>query len=377
MRAALLLIALFGCQKSDATPTPSPGSAVAPAPAAGPPQAYLQLCSQCHGKDLKGYAADHAPSLINETFLASATDGYIYNSIANGRPGTAMAAYGKAKNGPLADRAITEIVAYLRTFGAQPRPTIAHPPGDAVKGAVAYAKNCQSCHGNADVRGEAPMLANVEFQKLATDEFMRYAIEEGRPGTKMLAWKSLMSTDEISDVIAAIRVLDKAGKPVEGQLPAPTGKEPLVINPGGAQPKFTLHGDPCPDGTKCPQDRYVPADQVEAALKAKQKMIIIDARPESEWMRVHVTGAVSIPHHAPKRLDEIPNDGTWVIAYCACPHHLSGEIVDMLRKKGIKHAVVLDEGILEWHRRGYPVLAGPNVLPPPKEMAQPNAPTLR
>jgi len=28
---------------------------------------------------------------------------------------------------------------------------------------------------------------------------------------------------------------------------------------------------------------------------------------------------------------------------------------------------VLDEGILEWHRRGYPVTAAPGVLPPPKE----------
>jgi cytochrome c oxidase cbb3-type subunit 3/ubiquinol-cytochrome c reductase cytochrome c subunit len=54
-----------------------------------------------------------------------------------------------------------------------------------------------------------------------------------------------------------------------------------------------------------------------------------------------------------------------VIAYCACPHHLSGDVVDALRKRGVKHAVVLDEGILEWHRRGYPVVAAPGVEPPP------------
>ena len=27
----------------------------------------------------------------------------------------------------------------------------------------------------------------------------------------------------------------------------------------------------------------------------------------------------------------------------------------------------LDEGILEWHRRGYPVTAAPGVTPPPKQ----------
>jgi rhodanese-related sulfurtransferase len=83
-------------------------------------------------------------------------------------------------------------------------------------------------------------------------------------------------------------------------------------------------------------------------------------------MRAHITGAVSIPYHDKHRLAEIPSD-VWVIAYCACPHHLSGEIVDELWKRGHKRALVLDEGILEWHRRGYPVTAAPGVTVPPKE----------
>jgi cytochrome c oxidase cbb3-type subunit 3/ubiquinol-cytochrome c reductase cytochrome c subunit len=69
-----------------------------------------------------------------------------------------------------------------------------------------------------------------------------------------------------------------------------------------------------------------------------------------------------------KRLDEIPKDA-WVIAYCACPHHLSGIVADELQKRGYPHALVLDEGILEWHRRGYPVVAAPGVTPPPKDPA--------
>ena len=89
---------------------------------------------------------------------------------------------------------------------------------------------------------------------------------------------------------------------------------------------------------------------------------------------MHITGAVSIPYHDMKRLDEVPKDGTWVVAYCACPHHLSGIVVDELRKRGYKHAVVLDEGILEWHRRGYPVVAAQGVKPPPKENTPPPPP---
>ena len=110
----------------------------------------------------------------------------------------------------------------------------------------------------------------------------------------------------------------------------------------------------------------MPVDEVKKALDEKRKMIIIDARPQSDWMRVHITGAVSIPYIDMKRLDEVPKD-VYAIAYCACPHHLSGVVVDELVKRGYKKALVLDEGILEWHRRGYPVVAAPGVVPPPKE----------
>ena len=369
-----ILCALVACNKpSDAEPSkPAPagsgsGSPVASAPAL--PATYVQLCVQCHGKDLKGYVADHAPSLINPTFLESATDSFLFNSIALGRPGTAMAAYGKQKSGPLDDAAITALVAFLRAQGPAPKQLAATALGDAGRGAASYLKNCQSCHGDSKVRGEAPMLANPEFQKVATDAFLRYAIEVGRPNTKMVAWKALLPPQEIDDLLAYIRQLGAPPSP-EGQLPEPTGKEPLVINPRGKSPVFKLRADPCPKDQKCEDPRFVPADQVAAALKAGQRMIIIDARPKSEWMRVHVTGAVSIPHHDLKRLDEVPKDGTYVIAYCACPHHLSGIVVDELRKRGYKNAVVLDEGILEWHRRGYPVEAAPGVQAPPKEQIQ-------
>ncbi len=373
--AVLFIVALAGCNKpSDATPSPVEKPVVAALPI---PATYTQLCVQCHGKDLKGYAADHAPSLVNPTFLESATDNFLYNSIAFGRPGTSMAAYGKQRTGPLDDAKINELVAYLRAQGPAPKPLIATTLGNVAKGAISYAKNCQSCHGDRTTRGEAPMLANVQFQKLATDSFIRYAIEEGRPGTKMVAWKALLSPGEIADVLGFVRQLGQPDAPVEGALPAPTGKEPLVINPHGGAPKFTLHGDPCPQGQKCEDPRYVPAEQVAAALEQGMKMIIIDARPQPEWMRVHVEGAVSIPHHDLKRLDEVPKDGTWVIAYCACPHHLSGIVVDELRKRGYKHAVVLDEGILEWHRRGYPVVAASGVQPPPKEHADDSPGQLR
>jgi cytochrome c oxidase cbb3-type subunit 3 len=78
---------------------------------------------------------------------------------------------------------------------------------------------------------------------------------------------------------------------------------------------------------------------------------------------------VPIPYYDTAKLDRIPNDGTWVVAYCACPHHASGEVVDALRRRGFPKAVVLDEGILFWRQKGYP-LDGAAVSPAAPEGAR-------
>ncbi len=370
MRGLVLVAFVAACSKGAATPptmgsaSPRPGDArTADADLAKLDGAslYQALCTPCHGADAKGYKADHAPSLVNQTFLESASDDFIARSIMNGRPGTSMAAYGRGSGGPLTDVQVHAIVAWVRAQGPAAKALPASGTGDPKKGQPIYERDCQKCHGTPTVRGEGVHLANPRFLELATDSFMRWAIVHGRPGTPMEAWQPRLSDVEVDDLVAYIRAFGSPN-PTEGRLAPPTGKEPLVINPGGKDPVFTLTTDP---GSS--DKRYVSADQVKKALDDKKKLIIIDARPPSDWMRVHITGAVSIPYHDMKRLDEMPKDGTWAIAYCACPHHLSGVVVDELRKRGYAHSAVLDEGILEWHRRGYPVVAAPGVQPPPKE----------
>jgi len=364
-----LSVVLAACKPATKSPATSdaataPDAAAATMATLDGPALYAQLCAVCHAPDATGYKADNAPSLVNRTFLESATDDQLRRSIVEGRPGTSMAPYGKERGGPLDPEAVGRIVEWLRGHGPAPLPLPPATPGDATRGAPLYAQNCAKCHGTAQTRATAVHLANPRFLDVASDPFLTYAISEGRPGTPMDAWKGKLKSAQIDDVVAYVRSLGKP--PVIGSLPAPTGKEPLVINPQGAAPVFKLRSTLCPTNAPCPQDeRFVSVDQVKQALAEKRKLIIIDARPPSDWMRVHIPGAVSIPYHDMNRLAEVPDDGTWVIAYCACPHHLSGEVVDTLRRRGVKHAVVLDEGILEWHRRGYPVIAPPGVEPPP------------
>ena len=363
--AALTILVAAACNSGSARTTAKRDAgtpvvvadAQAPVDLAATKATYLRLCAPCHAADGKGYAADFAPSLVNPTFLESASDDFLRRSIVFGRPGTSMGAYGKALGGPLDDVAVENLVAWIRAQGPKAKVLAAVGQGDAARGAALYTEYCKTCHGDTTKRGEAPHLANIQFLTIATDSFIRYAIEVGRPGTKMNAFGAVMTPQQIDDVTAYVRTLAQAATQLQ-LLPEPTGKEPLVINPKGKSPVWT------------PRDgRFIGVDAVALALKEKRKLIIIDARPPSDWRRVHVEGAVSIPYHDPKRLDEIiaKYKDVYVVAYCACPHHLSGIVADELAKRGHTKALVLDEGINLWHQKGYPVTAAEGVKPPALE----------
>src|SRR4051812_18188981 len=114
-RFAVLLLALVGgcaiggcARKTQAAPSPAIEKGR---------QTYVKLCATCHGPAGNGYPADNAPSLRSATFLASATDAFLAAAITRGRPGTAMAAYGRAYGGPLVPEEVDTLVAFLREGG--------------------------------------------------------------------------------------------------------------------------------------------------------------------------------------------------------------------------------------------------------------------
>src|SRR6185369_10484293 len=129
------------------------------------------------------------------------------------------------------------------------------------------------------------------------------------------------------------------GAPPSGEGPF-VENVPVVINPHGPQAEFTLR-----------EDRYVSVADVGKAYDEKKRLVLIDARTTSDYSRLHITGAISVPYFDMHDLDKIPNDGTWVIAYCACPHHVSGIVMEELRKRGYPHAAVLDEGVFAWQQQ--------------------------
>lgn len=363
-RCAVVLLALWagsGCGRKSVASSPTVEKGA---------RAYATYCATCHGVSANGYVADNAPSLRTTTFLASASDAFLHAAITRGRPGTAMAAYGRALGGPLGPEDVAAIIAFLRQGGPPILKLWPGPiAGDVHQGKAVYDGQCARCHGTPTQRSSAVHLANPILLQTASDGFLRYAVVSGRPPTSMVPWAGALTTRQIDDVVAYIRSMAVApGVPAVPPPPPSPGppaaprQGPIVLNPRGRAPDFTLK-----------EDLYVSIDQVKAALDQKRRLVVADARTPSEWLNLHITGAISTPYYDAKSLDDIPNDGTWVLAYCACPHHVSGQVVDALRKRGYKHTAVIDEGVFAWQQKGYPVVANPD-LPRPAAPPPPRAP---
>jgi len=121
-----------------------------------------------------------------------------------------------------------------------------------------------------------------------------------------------------------------------------------VINQQGLDPNFSLQ-----DGI------YVSSKDLNEALLAKKKMVLLDTRVPSVWQTAHIEGAIPFPYYAD--LDEtvagIPKD-VQIVAYCSCPRAAADHTINKLRARGYTRTAVLWEGIFGWMNLGFPVMRG-------------------
>lgn len=87
-------------------------------------------------------------------------------------------------------------------------------------------------------------------------------------------------------------------------------------------------------------------------------VLLIDVRPEAEYVAGHLPGAVSVPPDQLELVDDllqnIPDDRD-VVAYCRGPYCVfADDAVRHLSARG-RRAVRLQEGFPEWRRQGGPV----------------------
>lgn len=314
---------------------------------------YTKYCALCHGDNREGYAADNAPSLRSHSLLAtSRSSNFMRYTIQYGREGTAMAGYLDRQGGPLEYIDVEIILQWLyQTSGVEepielPRETVL---GDIATGATIYSTNCANCHGANGEGVSAPALGNPMLLATATDHFLRYAIENGRDGTPMIPFKEILSSKEIDDVTAFIRSRASGWnvpKPDTVSIPTPDN---YVLNPESKAPQFTLR-----------EGKFVSAEQVMKAMNDSLRLVILDARSEVAWRQMHIPGSFPVPYYEEPEnfVNDLPNDSTQIVVYCACPHAASGRVVNTLRRHGFKNTAIIDEGVLVWAQLGYPVQHG-------------------
>lgn len=310
---------------------------------------YGRYCNFCHGDTGRGYAADEAPAIASDDFLTLASDDFLRAAINKGRPGTTMSAWSVARGGPVGDNDATAIISHLRSWQKAPSVTLTpRPAGNPARGQPLYTKHCQSCHGAGGVNGKYANLSNAELLAVAKDEYLAATISRGRSGTPMPAFGEKLSAAEIDDVVALLRSWQKPPEETPALPPKPGALTDVVLHPKGPAPVFP----PTPD--------FVPVDVVkEQLLGKKATMILVDARAPGDYARMHIAGAISVPFYdVDKYAPQIPKD-RFILTYCACPHAASVKARDAFRRLGYTNVAVLDEGILAWRDRGYPVRGGP------------------
>jgi mono/diheme cytochrome c family protein/rhodanese-related sulfurtransferase len=335
-----------------APPPPGPGLApmLTPEQSEAAAARYQQYCALCHGPDRAGHANDHAPSLRSSSLLATGTPVVVGEAIAYGRPGTPMGAYHVEMGGPLTRQEIRELAFWLMDRApVDPIKVADRVEGDIALGAEVYAANCASCHGARGEGGTGTALGNATMLALTPDGFLRHAIENGREGTPMVAFKNQLSPAQIDGVTAFLRSRSAGWQVPEPMLHAPPALDAYVINPDAAAPEFTLT-----DGL------YVSAAELDRELKARKRMVLLDTRVTSMWERAHIAGAVPGPYYASREevMANLPTDGTWIVAYCECPRAAAESVVRRLREAGVPNTAVLWEGIQGWVSLGYPVVQG-------------------
>jgi mono/diheme cytochrome c family protein len=84
----------------------------------------------------------------------------------------------------------------------------------ADQGAEVFKSNCEMCHGPQG-HGDGPAGQSLEprprnlaqIQSQAGDDFLFWRIHDGKPGTSMVAWKGILTDEQIWQVVSFIRTL--------------------------------------------------------------------------------------------------------------------------------------------------------------------------
>jgi mono/diheme cytochrome c family protein len=185
---------------------------------------FADNCAPCHGDFGEGGINPANPNQIinpigTSEFLNTRDDTTLFQIISQGQPDQGMSPFGISNGGNLEDDQINSIVAYLRSW--QANPPITTPPQISLptlnmSAADIYQTICAQCHG---LNGEGSIGAPLNDLSDDTDQEVFDVISQGEPDLFMPAFGSILSEDQINGLVAIIRQFPP---PQVAQQPTPT-----------------------------------------------------------------------------------------------------------------------------------------------------------
>lgn len=164
---------------------------------------YVANCNSCHGSRGEGVVG---PSLNNKTLLKAASDKVLFEIVRVGRPGTNMPAWSQENGGPLTDEDIRNVVSFVKAWEKQApvvQPDVYVPT--ASKGAALFDSTCFICHGKEGHGGPALAINDPARLIKLDDDWYRQTITNGRPAKGMPTWGTVLSPNQIEDLVMLIR----------------------------------------------------------------------------------------------------------------------------------------------------------------------------
>jgi mono/diheme cytochrome c family protein len=188
---------------------------------------FAQNCAPCHGDFGEGGPNPANPNQIiapigTADFINTHDDSTLFQIISQGQPEQGMSPFGSANGGNFDDDQINSIVAYLRSW--QENPPITTPPQFTIltlslSAEEIYSQICAQCHGlNGEGTTIGPALKDLSDD---ADQDIFDVISQGIPKSTMLAFGSILSENQVQDLVALIRQFPP---PQTSTQPSPTSQ---------------------------------------------------------------------------------------------------------------------------------------------------------
>jgi mono/diheme cytochrome c family protein len=174
---------------------------------------FSDYCSSCHGDFGEGGPNPARPDdviapISTSEYLKTRDDFTLHSIVVQGQPNFGMSPFGSSFGGPLEDEKIDAIVAYMRSWEANPPvdlpPEVSVNPSVSLSSKEIYLQLCAQCHGQDGIGLVGPSFREPNFRSNNTAQEIFETISNGHEATSMISWGELLDEEQILGLVEFI-----------------------------------------------------------------------------------------------------------------------------------------------------------------------------